>query len=188
MKKLFIVILFCGVAKFTNAQQFEIYGSYGLGSAQELVDGLSDFGTSLVTAGQINRDTKLKYGPAIIGLNYYATHRLSVGALYSRTSSRSDIKIDNNTQQYSKNSYNVVMARSDYRWINHTIQLYSGIAAGAAFSKAEPNENSYKTEKETYFAYQVNAIGIRAGRKLGAFAELGFGYNGILNLGVSLKL
>lgn len=65
MKKLFIVILFCGVAKFTNAQQFEIYGSYGLGSAQELVDGLSDFGTSLVTAGQINRDTKLKYGPPL---------------------------------------------------------------------------------------------------------------------------
>lgn len=188
MKKFLLTLIILSIVKMADAQKLEIYGAYGLGSAQELVDGLSDVGSSLITGGQLNRETSLKYGPVMIGMNYYVTPRLSVGALYSKTQSRSDVESGNTTVRYTRNSYDVIMARSDYRWTRGFVQLYSGLAAGAAFSRAEPYDKSFKTIKETNFAYQVNALGVRAGRKLGVFGELGFGYNGIVNAGISLRL
>lgn len=188
MKKIFLVTLLMSCFTLVRAQKIEVYGAYGLGSAQEIVDGLSDIATSLGTAGLVGSNTDHRYGPIMLGVNYYLTPRLSAGVLYSNTSSRSVISGENTADSYYKNAYNVFMARTDYRYVNKIVQLYSGISVGASFAKTKPdNVSNTKTASTTDIAYQINALGIRAGKKIGAFAELGFGYNGILNLGVSAK-
>jgi hypothetical protein len=36
-------------------------------------------------------------------------------------------------------------------------------------------------------AYQITPFGIRTGQKLGFWAEIGYGFKGLLNAGLSLK-
>lgn len=80
------------------------------------------------------------------------------------------------------------MARTDYRYINRFLQLYSGVAAGVSAGKSSPKSGTGGDSfSSTDFAFQVNALGLRVGHNFGAFAELGFGYNGIVSLGVSAK-
>ncbi|QIL41884.1 hypothetical protein G7074_23020 [Pedobacter sp. HDW13] len=188
MKRILLLVLLIGFTNLVRAQKFEIYGAYGLGSAQEIIDGLSDMGTSLITGGNASSTTSHGFGPIIVGANYYLTARLTAGVLYSNTSSKSTVSAGSTAGSDYKNTYNVFMARTDYRYVNKTIQLYSGISLGASIAKTKPeNGNSTNTASSTDFAYQVNALGIRAGKNIGAFAELGFGYNGIINVGISAK-
>ena len=48
-------------------------------------------------------------------------------------------------------------------------------------------DNTSYTETGNKFAFQFTPIGIRAGRSVGAFAELGYGYKGIIYGGVSYQ-
>jgi hypothetical protein len=55
--------------------------------------------------------------------------------------------------------------------------MYSGVGL-AYFTSDEYNTN---------LSFQVNALGFRVGKKLAAYAELGFGYRGMINVGASLQ-
>ena len=64
------------------------------------------------------------------------------------------------------------------------VQLYSGLSAGVSvFTQSD----SSQSDSKTIFAFQVNVIGLRVGHKFGGFFELGFGYDGIINAGLSVK-
>jgi hypothetical protein len=42
-------------------------------------------------------------------------------------------------------------------------------------------------EYDTNFSFQGTALGFRVGKKLAAYAELGFGYKGIAQIGASYQ-
>jgi hypothetical protein len=69
------------------------------------------------------------------------------------------------------------------------VQLYSGISLGFAYATAHATSNYTKPYDDggTTMAYHVNVLGIRVGNKIGGFLELGLGYNGIINAGMSIK-
>jgi len=82
-------------------------------------------------------------------------------------------------------SYLHVMVRGDYtyyttEWVN----LYSGAAIGLAVVTEEEREEK-DTDTEYWFAFHVNALGARIGKRVAGFVELGFGYNGILSAGIT---
>ena len=52
----------------------------------------------------------------------------------------------------------------------------------SAFSEEETSSS------EVFFAFQVNLVGIRLGAAVGFFLEFGFGYNGVINGGLSFRL
>lgn len=63
-------------------------------------------------------------------------------------------------------------------------QLYSQVCAGAAFT----THRFYDKEATTHSidpAFQCTFVGYRLGGRIGAFAELGYGYKGLLQLGIS---
>ncbi|MFT7073036.1 MAG: hypothetical protein ACJAX3_002028, partial [Patiriisocius sp.] len=67
---------------------------------------------------------------------------------------------------------------TDYRYVSKpSFQMYSGVGL-AYFTSDEYNTN---------LSFQVNALGFRVGKKLAAYAELGFGYRGMINVGASLQ-
>lgn len=81
----------------------------------------------------------------------------------------------------------------EYRYRNQgPIQLYSGLGIGITLAnqKFTPTDTNIAatTDQLFKFGYQLNAIGVRVGKKLGGYAEFGYGYKGIINLGISLQL
>ncbi|MFT6797792.1 MAG: hypothetical protein ACJART_002946, partial [Maribacter sp.] len=74
---------------------------------------------------------------------------------------------------------NITIAiETDYRYISKpSFQMYSGIGL-AYFTTGEYDTN---------FSFQGTALGFRVGKKLAAYAELGFGYKGIAQIGASYQ-
>ncbi|WP_081690208.1 outer membrane beta-barrel protein [Cellulophaga baltica] len=69
-----------------------------------------------------------------------------------------------------------IAIEADYRYIsNPKFQMYSGF--GIAYFTSEAFESNT--------SYQLTGLGFRVGKKVAAFAELGFGYKGSFALGAS---
>ena len=68
--------------------------------------------------------------------------------------------------------------------------MYSGIGLGYAFMKDKytTDDGSDEIKNSGEFAFHINAFGVRFGKNIGGYVEVGYGYKGLVNLGVSFKL
>lgn len=85
--------------------------------------------------------------------------------------------------------YLTVLPDYQYAWILRPgRRWYSGAAVGISWQQRKEKHNDFSLEKEEFdkarFAYQVTAVGFSFGRKIGGYAELGYGYKGILSTGL----
>ncbi len=88
-----------------------------------------------------------------------------------------------------KDIYLTVLPDYRYNWgPSPGGRWYSGVAAGISRHQRKETHNDFSLEKKEYsktgFAYQVTALGVEFGKKLGGYAELGYGYKGALSAGV----
>lgn len=62
------------------------------------------------------------------------------------------------------------------------VTLYGSAAGGIGITATKDGGQT------SDFAFQVNPIGIKVGKRVGGFAEVGFGYKGIVSLGAYFKI
>lgn len=78
-----------------------------------------------------------------------------------------------------------VLLNAKYNYVyDPRFHMYSGLSAGYAAVWAN---NVNNTERNNGFAFQARLIGARFGTTVGGFAELGFGYEGVVKAGLSLQ-
>ncbi len=93
-----------------------------------------------------------------------------------------------------KRSFITVAFEGQYRYQNlKKVQIYSGIGIGYTIGNeilTPPPDSGSETSTGSIiaFAWQINAIGMRFGNNIGGFIELGYGYKGIINAGLSIQL
>jgi len=76
-----------------------------------------------------------------------------------------------------------IAIEAKYLYLNSKlVQLYGFLGAGYTFSANKDVATS------RFFNGQLTPIGIRVGKKIGGFAEIGFGYKGVANVGLSLNI
>jgi len=91
-------------------------------------------------------------------------------------------------------SFYTLAIECEYRYVNQgPIQVYSGVGLGFTyateeFAPAAESTLTGKTDNISNIAYQINAVGVRLGKKYGGFIEFGYGYKGLINAGFSLQL
>lgn len=87
--------------------------------------------------------------------------------------------------------YYTILLNGNYSWIiKKSMQLYSGLSAGINIHDRNEviNEfNFFAGFTKIHFAYQATPMGLRLGRTFGVYAELGYGYKGILCGGFSYR-
>jgi hypothetical protein len=82
----------------------------------------------------------------------------------------------------------------EYRYVNQgPVQIYSGLGLGYTYGTEKLTPPADKGSPEvsgdvSSIAYQLNAVGIRLGKNFAGFAEFGYGYKGIVNIGFSVQL
>ncbi len=194
-KQLLFILLSLGIIQFTSAQVYKKDNMslfFGVGASNALANTLSSVGE-----GASNT-----FGPYIIGYQYHLSDKLTIGLAYTNQSaSTGKVTIDNGTDNVSFKTnftFSTFLSQLNYSWYdneNGAIVLYSGLSAGTFTLNAGLEVLSGSKELAIInsdisegMAYQITAIGYK-GRftktsKLGAFAELGFGFNGIFNGGV----
>lgn len=200
MKKSIIVctILFTlstVVVKAQEAGKHEINVSYGDGAPTTLVDGFSNaFTNALVSgiSGLKTNNTTESFGSIGLGYRNQITERIRVGGDIAFQQVQSKIT-DEKNKLLSKRTdrYLMVLPTISFSYIKTDwLDFYGSAAAGVLLNNSEQQSEDGKAPHKSNnvdFAFQVNPAGIRVGKKIGVFAEVGFGHRGIVVAGINYK-
>lgn len=197
MKKLFTILLIA-VSFSVNAQttttepyigqkgKIEIDAGYGIITAQDIITGVSTVVSSALLAHAVERVDGKGFGALFVNLDYYVGDKTAVGIQLNYAHYQTNYKMSSGNIESLKTKYFSPMLHTKYNWVNKPIlNIYSAAAVGATFytSKNEAGEK----KNITSFAFQASPIGLRVGNKVAFFAELGFGFQGLISGGLSLR-
>lgn len=175
----------------------EIYIQYGTPTVLELV-------TTLKSPKQLSGETRnhIFTGVAGLGYNFLLRDRFMIGVYGGASYAKADIYYINEESSSSYKLYGKgvmsYVGQLSASWIFYnegSIQLSSGIYLGMAYW--DEDITAY-TDKNTIniphasdqfkFSYHLTACKFRWGETFGVFAELGFGFRGLVNAGLSVQL
>lgn len=171
MKRILIALLaIIGLAAGAQAQRANLYFGYGGYTQMDACD-MHDGGGKVNTA----------WGAVTAGVNFQVAPRFQLGPSY--TFSSSSFK-HHDTDIY----YHVIMLNGRYDYYrNRTVTLYAHLGVGVDISHLT---NDDWCENKAYFAVQATPLGAEAAiaRNVAFFGELGFGAQGLLQVGFRFKL
>lgn len=169
MKKLLIALVaFLGIGIAANAQKAEFQFSYGGYTAMDASDYHDDLGA-----------VKNAWGAVTAGVNFKVAPSFWLGPSY--TFSSSSFK-HHDTNIY----YHVIMLNGRYEYYRTpNVTLYGHVGLGVDISHIAVDDPINKT----YFAYQITPVGanVPLSDSFSLFGELGFGAQGLLQVGGRVK-
>ncbi len=170
----------------SNKHQFEVAGSYGLKSSTEVFNSDS------------YKEQTASAGNMFITARYFLFNRLAFGLSGGMLTTKGTFssKYDPVARGTYQEQINTVAMEFYYIYFfRKYMEVYTIVGFGPGFyttttstfaSASQPA--SSVVEKHDAVRLQYTPIGIRVGGRIGAFAELGVGYKGLVNAGLSIKL
>lgn len=170
---LLILVAVLGLTAASNAQalQFNVgYGGYTQMDATDCHDG----------GQKVNN----AWGALTAGFSLKAMPNLWLGPSYTFSSASAK---GNHAKHVD---YHAIMFNGRYNyWHNSIVTCYAHLGLGAIISHITPHDGRDSYNK-SYFAYQIVPIGAEVGlsRSVALFGELGFGAQGLLQVGFHFTL
>jgi len=170
LKRIFsilFVLLFANLsASFAQKGKAELSLAYGYYSSFTLYQG-----------APFNAST----GTPNINLRYYMTNRFTLGL---------GIGFENNRNYGSFLTFapEATVAYMDMKDAKVRVKIYGALAYG--LTVFNDNNNNVGHDNQTGgkpWGFQFTPFGIRVGRKIAGFAEVGYGYKGLINAGLSYR-
>lgn len=168
MKKILISLLATvAFAINANAQRADLslsYGGYTQMDASDMHDGWHGVNNA--------------WGAINAGLNFQVAPKLRIGPSYSFSSTTTK------GEHHSKIAYHVIMLNGRYDYYrNSIVTVYAHAGLGAEISHMQPRDgDSYN---KSYFAFQISPVGAQVGinNKFAMFGEIGYGAQGLIQVG-----
>lgn len=196
-RKMFFIAIICLLLGVNvSAQKRELKVSYGAFTSNEFLQIFGDeIMTTALTMGNYSSSNSKSIGAFSVDYTYALSKRLRIGGAFVFDANNKNVSYDKGVKAAGKtnNYYFTVMPQATFAYVTKPcFELYSGLALGASMRRETFNpaaSTTYKKEVNTVFlpAFQVNAIGVRVGKTLAGFAEVGFGAKGMVNAGVSYR-
>ncbi|MEG0891164.1 MAG: hypothetical protein RSF01_04710 [Bacteroidales bacterium] len=183
---------------YIDYKKSEIYIQYGAPSILELTNDL-DNNTFKDKNGVVHKFKEYgqKYtGVGAIGYNYYINPYLCLGAYFGISEADIKIKEEASNKDVYTNHTRSYTGMLEFRWIYFRQGIWEascGCSLGVAGKDEEQTELDTKNNiipaenDRVAFAYNLTATRVRIGGTVGGFIELGFGYKGLVNAGLSVK-
>lgn len=194
MKKLLPLILLLTLAISSQSLQAQSPGhseislSYGVLSTDDIGN---IFGEIISSIAGFETKNEQYNGIINAGYRYLILNRFLVGGTISYEKSKADAYVLGSKVGTQHNTYMTLAAEANYQYVSTRVfQMYSGFGIG--FTQARANlqrtdNNPDTNSRHNHINFQFTLAGFRVGNTLGAFGELGFGYKGVVNGGVSLR-
>lgn len=173
MKKFLLVLTaLLGLAGFASAQTTEITVGYGGYTQMDATDCHDNW-----------KGVNNAWGALTAGVNFKLMPNLWVGPTYTFSSTTTK------GEHHSSLAYHAIMLNGRYEYYrNSIVTLYGHLGVGAEITRLMPRMgDSYN---KAYFAYQFSPVGAQVGisRAVKIFGELGFGAQGLLQVGCRVNL
>lgn len=173
MKKILLVLAaVVGLAVNSSAQNAEVtvgYGGYTQMDATDCHDSWHHVNNA--------------WGALTAGVNFKVMPNFWLGPSYTFSSTTTK------GPHHSSIAYHAIMLNGRYEYYrNRIVTLYGHLGLGAEISHMMPrDDDSYN---KTYFAYQITPLGAQVGISRSAilFGELGFGAQGLIQVGFRFRL
>lgn len=174
LKKLFIAAAIALLPMLSaNAQNAEItvsYGGYTQMDASDMHDGWHHVNNA--------------WGAVTAGVNFRVNSKIWIGPSYSFSSTTTK-----GGPHHSNIAYHVIMLNGRYHYYrNSIVTLYAKLGLGVDISHMQPHgDDAYN---KAYCAFQIVPVGATfdLSRSVALFGELGFGAQGLLQVGFRFKI
>ena len=198
---LLLALPFVSSAQYAKGDQ-EASVSYGRESGTDILDGFGFNRTPPNYDHPTYNVATAKSGNIFLSYSYFVTSRLGIGI-----TAGTEFVTFNQIANYDaptpglpvlgsfKSNITTVAFELKPVYLNtRLVQLYGLIGLGARYTtdKLVSGENNIPGKEVTYTPVFINTqwtpIGVRVGKTLSGFLELGLGYKGLINGGISYKL
>ena len=130
-------------------------------------------------------------GNITAGYHRYLGKVVAIGVLATIDAIRHSVEFDKQTSFRSSGIVISVMPAINFHYIRTSLfSVYGGGSAGAVawIYTTDFTDNSLNASGIKWtFAYQLTLIGMRVGKDVGGFIEMGCGYQGMVKAGLTLK-
>lgn len=184
-----LIAAFVSTAGFAQTRKHDLSLSYGVLSIDQLADVFTDVLTIVLTLGAYSKSNTESTGVPFLTYHYSRNSKFGFGFAVGGYQSTGDLHILGETVGDFKETNSIGALELDYHWVmKKGFQLYSGAGLGVRIRKGTYHDaDSTETLSKTLPTFHVNALGLRVGRKVGFFAELGAGYKGIFSAGLNAQ-
>jgi len=178
-------------AGFGQTRTHDISLQFGVLSDDQVLDIFKDIIVVVISLGNFAKDHQKFSAVPFVTYHYSTNSRFGFGGtLGGYSSSGNLLRLSTNlvAGDFKETSY-VGAVELDYHWIMRPgLQVYSGAGFGVRIRRGTYTDET-STDKVTKAVptFHINALGVRFGQKVGFFAELGYGYKGVLAAGVNAQ-
>ena len=168
----------------------KIIVNFGGGAVPEIIEDTNELAEVLFADGTRTSETAMS-GTFSIQYDRIIASKYSVGVSFIFENVTKDVTVtlpSNATYNDAyKADYLTILMNGSYIYKSKpTLELYGKLGIGVSFSQ-EKYLRENRTAERALLAYQISPIGIRAGKRVFFQAEAGFGYVGILSIGVGYR-
>jgi hypothetical protein len=203
MKKIIIIIMLavavvCPAQNTDNVPHNEFYAGAGFLNDNQLLSFTGDMLGTVLTLGQAVQMDRYWFITPSVGYRYWFNRKVGLGLhfAFDKNSVKAlyrvnDITTNDDDEWRVHNRYFYTMAVDfSLNYMNKpACQLYGNIGFGATLVQFSDNTDPEARLKQfPYFNMHISPIGVRVGRTVAGFAEIGWGYKGFINAGISVKL
>jgi hypothetical protein len=181
-------LLFSGANVSGQQKRHLLEAGLGIWNTNEILNTFSDVIISSLPTGIKMKDDN-SYGSVHLGYKYLCSITFAVGGFVAYDYAKLKGVFDGKeTGRFYKTHYTVAVEAELTYLSSGDFNLYGLAGIGGTFYHLKYKDNSDKNMNDSdtnpYTAFQITPVGLRFGRNVGAFVELGFGYRGILNAGL----
>ena len=190
IKPILVILVLIGFESIAQDDaKLEFRVGAGIATAPDIINQISISVTESIVAPDF-KDLDVNGGIALQGnLSFFPKSRLGLGLdlVYDRSDLRFDFENPVDPEQTTRVTYTSLMGRLDFRYIKKgPFRMYSSLGAGITRGVAERTDDpTIPKDEMTGWAFHVSPLGFRIGGALGIWAELGFGYRGLVSGGIS---
>ena len=183
-----LAVLVLAPAGFGQTRRHDLSLSYGVLSSDQLTDIFEDIVTIVLTFGTFGKTDQEFTGVPFLTYHYSSNSRFGFGAAIGGYDSSGHLQFAGDDVGTFKEKNYIAAVELDYHWImKPSFQMYSGAGVGVRYRKGTYETTESDTVSKVLPAFHLNALGIRFGRKIGFFLEMGIGYKGLLSGGVNAQ-
>jgi hypothetical protein len=179
-----------GVSSTSEYPHHEFYVGAGVVNDNQVLSLAIDLTATLLTLGYAVQPYKYTFITPSVGYKYWFNKRVGLGLHYAFDAT--SVKVihhheGNAYESIHKRYFHTLAAEFGVNYVNKPVfQLYGNMGMGITlvnFSK-----NDLGLGKLPFFNMNIVPLGMRFGKDIAGFVEIGWGYKGILNAGLSVKL
>ena len=214
MKKVILCLVFIGMIFHISAQELEnaqvsvpkheVYAGLGLLNDNQVAAMIGDVIGTIFTLGYLVKPNEYKALTPFVGYRYNFAKRFSLGGMFAYDSNSVKVakdmdyngKLDKDellNKQIVNRHYLTFAVEPKFNYVaKPAFQLYGYLGLGITIINFG-SVNKFANEKEqpemkkrlTHLNAHFTPVGARFGKEFGGFVELGYGYKGIFNAGIS---